>query len=123
MIKEDIGKLGNNYLSVEIQLDKLEQYARRDFLETTGIPIVPNDNPALLVKEMSEIMGVNLSPNDISIAHRLPPTKKVKDRLIVKFTRREKRGEIYRNRKRLKSNRTKDLPSVVCEPEFVAVRA
>ena len=76
-------------------MDELEQYARRDCLEITGIPVVPNDSPALLVKEMSEIMGVNLNENDISIAHRLPPTKKVKDRLIVKFTRREKRDEIY----------------------------
>ncbi|PFX34174.1 hypothetical protein AWC38_SpisGene1029 [Stylophora pistillata] len=121
LIKEDIGKLGNDYLNVEIQLDELEQYARRDCLEITGIPIVPNDNPALLVKEMSEIMGVNLSPNDISIAHRLPPTQKVKDRLIVYFTRREKRDEMYSNRKRLKSKRTEDLPSVVCQPESVAV--
>ena len=62
-----------------------------------------NDSPALLVKEMSEIMGVNLNENDISIAHRLPPTKKVKDRLIVKFTRREKRDEIYSKRKNFKS--------------------
>ncbi|CAH3142769.1 unnamed protein product, partial [Porites evermanni] len=41
---------------------------------------------------------------------------KVKDQLIVKFTRREKRDEIYSKRKNLKSKRTKDLPSVVCEP-------
>ncbi|CAH3188593.1 unnamed protein product [Porites lobata] len=66
---------------------------------------------------MSEIMGVNLNENDISIAHCSPPTKKVKDRLIVKFTRREKRAEIYSKRKNLKSKRTKDLPSMVCEPE------
>ena len=49
-----------------------------------------NDSPSLLVKEMSEIMGVNLNENDILIANRLPPTEKVKDRLIVKFTRKEK---------------------------------
>ncbi|CAH3190595.1 unnamed protein product [Porites evermanni] len=61
---------------------------------------------------MSEIMGENLNENDISIAHRLPPTKKAKDRLIVKFTRREKRDQIYSKRKNLKSKRTKDLPSV-----------
>ena len=66
---------------------------REETLKITGIPVVPNDSPALLVKEMSEIMGVNLNENDISIAHHLPPTKKVKDRLIVKFTRREKRDE------------------------------
>ena len=120
-IKEDINKLGNDGFNVEIKLDELEQYTRRDCLEITGIPVVPNDSPALLVKEMSEIMGVNLNENDISIAHRLPPTKKVKDRLIVKFTRREKRDEIYSKRKNLKSKRTKDLPSVVCEPESAVV--
>ena len=58
-----------------------------------------NDSPALLVKEMSEIMGVNLNENDVLIAYRLPPTEKVKDRLIVKFTRKEKRDEIYNKRK------------------------
>ena len=72
---------------------------RRDCLKITGNPVVPNHSPALLVKEMSDIMGVNLNENDISIAHRLPPMKKVKDRLIVKFTRREKREEIYNKRK------------------------
>ena len=117
-IKEDINKLSNDGFYVEVKSDELEQYARRDCFEIT---IVPNDSPALLVKEMSEIMGVNLNENGISIAHRLPPTTKVKDRLIVKFTRREKRDEIYSKRKNSKSKRTKDLPSVVCEPESAVV--
>ena len=93
-IKEDINKLGNDGFNVQVKLDELEQYARRDRLEITGIPVVPNDSSALLMKEMSEIMGVNLNENDISIAHRLPPTTILKDRLIVKFTRRENRDEI-----------------------------
>ena len=70
---------------------------------------------------MSEIIGVNLNENDISIAHRFTPTKKAKDRLIVKFTRKEKRDEIYSKRKNLKSKRTKDLPSMVCEPRSAVV--
>ena len=98
-IKEDINKLGNDGFNVQVMLDELEQDAQRDCLKITSIPIVPNDSPALLVKEMSDIMGVNLNENDILIAHRLPPTMKVKDRLIVKFTRREKREEIYNKRK------------------------
>ena len=98
-IKEDKNKLGNDGFNVQVRLDELEQYAQRDCLKITGIPIVPNDSPALLVKEMSDIMGVNLNEYDILIAHRLPPTTKVKDRLIVKFTRREKREEIYNKRK------------------------
>ena len=68
---------------------------------------------------MSEIMGVNLNENDVLIAHRLPPTEKVKDRLIVKLLEKRrawKRDEIYSKRKNLKSKRTKDLPSAVWEP-------
>ena len=49
----------------------------------------------MMVKEMSEIMGENLNENDISIAHRLPPTRKVKDRLIVKFTLNLRSGPIW----------------------------
>ena len=101
-IKEDyisVNKLGNDGFNVEVKLDELEQYAQRDCLKITRILVVPNDSPGLLEKEMSDIMGVNLRENDISIAHRLPPMKKVKDRLIVKFTRREKREEIYNKKK------------------------
>ena len=75
-IKEDISKLGNDGFIVEVKLDELQQSARRDCLEITGILVVPNDSPALLVKEMSEIMGVNLNENDISIAHRLRRRRK-----------------------------------------------
>ena len=98
-IKEDINKLGNDGFNVQVRLDELEQDAQRDCLKITSIPIVPNDSPALLVEEMSDNMGVNLNENDILIAQRLPATKKVKDRLIVKFTWREKREEIYNKRK------------------------
>jgi hypothetical protein len=50
--------------------------------------------------------------------HRLPSTKKVKDRLIVKFSRRVKKHEIYTSRKNLKSKRIKDLPSIAENPVF-----
>ena len=106
----------DNY-NIGAKLDELEQYTRRDCLEITGIPIVLDDNPSQLVREMSEAIGVQLAENDISVAHRLPPTKKVKDRLIVKFTRREKRDEVYKKRRQLKSKRTKDLPTVARQPK------
>ena len=60
-IKEDINKLSNDGFNVQVRLDELEQDAQRDCLKITGNPVVPNDSPALLVKEMSEIMGVNLN--------------------------------------------------------------
>ena len=63
-IEENISNLGSNDYRVEVKLDELEQYARRDCLEITGIPVVPNDDLALLVRETSD-----LDVNDISIAH------------------------------------------------------
>ena len=120
-IEENINNLNKDDYDLLVKLDELEQYARRDCLEITGIPVVPNDNPAILIQEASKIIGVNLETSGTSIAHLLPPSKKVKDRIIVKFAQRAKRDEIYSKRKHLKSKRTKDLPSVACEIESDAV--
>ena len=65
-IEENISNLGTDDYRIEVKLNELEQYARRDCLEITCIPVVPNDNPALLVRETSD-----LDVNDMSIAHRL----------------------------------------------------
>ena len=46
-IKEDINKLGNDGFKVEVKLDELKQYVRRDCLEITGILVVLNNSPAL----------------------------------------------------------------------------
>ena len=120
-IEKNVNNLGKDDYDLLVKLDELEQYARRDCLEITVIPIVPNDNPALLIQETSKIMGVNLEASDLSIAHHLPSSKKEKDHIIAKFTQRAKRVEIYSKRKNVKFKRTKDLPSVACKIESDAV--
>ena len=75
----------------EIAIDDVQQYLRRDCLEVVGIPRVPQDNPIQLVQEVGSLIDVDIGVNDISTAHRLPDTKKVKNRIIVKFVRRDKR--------------------------------
>ena len=44
--------------------------------------------------------------------HRLPGTKKLKNRIIVKFVRRDTREKVYKKRASLVRKSTKDLPSV-----------
>ncbi len=83
-------------------LNEVQQYLRRDCLEIAGIPIVPLDDPNSLVSEVCSAMDIELQNDDISIAHRLPSTTKVKDRIIVKFVKRSKRDEIYKHRSKLK---------------------
>lgn len=98
-----------------VSIDELQQYQRRDCLEIIGIPSLPNDKPKELVKELGSILGVAINDNDISTAHRLPSTKKIQDRIIVKFVRRDKREEIYKARKLLLGKLTDCLPSVNAE--------
>ena len=93
-------------------LDATQQYLRRDCLEITGIPVIPLENPNRLVVELSSALDIDLNEQEISTAHRLPPTKKVKERIIVKF---DKRNEIYKQRSKLHGKDTSCLPSVAAE--------
>ena len=91
------GEVYNNMVSV----DEMQQYLRFDCLEITGIPVVPLDDPCNLVAEVCEILNVGLDENDISVAHRLRAMKNTKDRIIVKFVKRSKRNEVYKQRSKL----------------------
>lgn len=96
---------------IECSLDETQQYLRRDCLEVTGVPITSQNNPNQIVKEIGSLIGVEIEDSDIATAHRLPDTQKVKNRLIVKFLRREKREEVYKKRKNLVGKNTSHLPS------------
>lgn len=65
-----------------------------------------------LSKEIGSLIGVEIKDSDIVVAHRLPDSQKVKNSLIVKFLRREKRDEVYKKRKNLVGKNTSHLPSV-----------
>lgn len=117
-INTEVGCVRNDIYDIQLRLDANEQYGRRDTLEIQGIPDIADDNPTQLVIETARLIDVELEPNDISIAHRLPSKNSRRQRnIIVKFTRRVKRDEVFNARKKLKSKRTKDLPSVQIQSE------
>jgi hypothetical protein len=60
-------------------------------------------------------MGVEITQEHISTAHRLPSTRKVKERFIVKFVHRDTKDEFYKKRSKLAGKKSKDLPSVANE--------
>ena len=93
-------------------IDEVQQYSRRDCLEITGIPILPEENPKQLIKEIGTLIDVNVEDANLAAAHRLPDTKNVKHRLIVKFVHRDKREEMYKKRRNLIGKNISNLPSV-----------
>ena len=67
-------------------MDNIEQYLRCDCIEITGI--VSQDNPKQIAVELGEMLGIEVTEHHISIAHRLPPTRKIWNQIIVKFLHR-----------------------------------
>ena len=72
----------------------------------------PVDNPKQLVLEVSSLIGVEMDASHISTAHRLPDTKKTKNRIIVKFVHRDKREEMYKKRGKLAGKKASQLPTI-----------
>jgi hypothetical protein len=111
-INNQLTDLKFNLNELEYEVDDTQQYLRRDCIEITGIPKLENEDPTKLIKELCNNMSVTLKDDDISIVHRLPDTKKVKNRLIAKFVRREKKDEIYNEKKKCQGKSVNTLPSV-----------
>ena len=91
-------------------VEEQEQYLRRDCLVISVIPKTPEENTEEIVKEVATLMDVDLDDSDISISHRLP-TKSASScpNIIIKFTRRVCRDNIYRQRKILNDYTTSDV--------------
>ena len=109
---DQISKLQEADYGKDCAIDVMQQYLRRDCIEITDIPVLPLDNPKQLVLELGSLIGVGISEDQISTAHRLPDTKKVKNRIIANFVQRE---EFYKKKKNLIGRKSSLLPSVQAE--------
>ena len=96
-----IDKQDQSLYRVECALHETQKYLRRDCLEINGVPISSYANPNQLVKQVGSLAGVEIDDRHIAAAHKLPDSKNVKNRLIVKFIQRDKKEELYKNRKNL----------------------
>ena len=87
----------------KFELDKLEQYGRRDNIKIFGIPPEENENTNQLVVDLAADIGVSISSNDISVSHRLPGGRNDRPKpIIVKFVRRDTKSSIMKRKKELK---------------------
>ena len=50
---------------IDSSIDEMQQYSRRDCLEITGVPVLPDDNPKQLVKEIGSLIGVEIDDSHI----------------------------------------------------------
>lgn len=109
VLKQRVNELQNSITVIDNDCEGLKQYLRRDLLEVHGIPQNLEEKTDDLVQHVAELAEINLDASDISISHRLPAKRGKTAAIIVKFTRRKVRDNIYNNRYKLRGKTTSDL--------------
>ena len=119
-LQDAVAQSNKQLALTSIQLDSREQYGRRENLEIHGVPLSINEDSKKIIPKVAKRMNVQLGSCDISTAHRLFnytdrtffPSKEKNQRrekshpppIIMRFANRDKRNEIYSERKLMKSN-------------------
>ena len=96
-----------------LKLDELEQYTRKENVRIDGLPETGcNEDTADEVVKLARKVGVTITKNDTSVAHRLPGNRSSgKPRsIIAKFVRRMIKTEFMRKKSNLRSD-TGSVPS------------
>ncbi|KAK3895532.1 hypothetical protein Pcinc_000770 [Petrolisthes cinctipes] len=94
-----INELENKIINLEITIDDVDQYERRDTVIISG-PSLPhestNENPCdLIVNTIKHHLHVNMTHADINVAHRIGRKTQGKTRpIIVKLQNRIKKSEL-----------------------------
>ena len=115
ILQKTLNKLDISLKSVTKANNDLEQYTRRECVEIRGVPQKPDESTNTIVKEVGKAVGVEITDIDISVSHRLPPSKLYKNRkpgpppIIVKFVRRDTKDAFYEARMKLKDMTSKAL--------------
>ena len=119
LLKEEILNLSNQLHVQKESINDVEQYIRRECLEISGIPQLPQEDTNEIVIKVGKLIGVNVGKADISVSHRLPTKVSYSNtvsrgrafppKIIANFVRRDIRDQFYAGRKRLKNKTTSDL--------------
>ena len=86
------------------QLDRMEQYTRRDNIIIKGVSYSDNENTNDIVMKLANDAGVELSKDDISTSHRLGATRdnSKPSPIIVRFSKRDKKIELMKKKKNIR---------------------
>ena len=104
-----VESLETKVLKLEEKVDDTDAYERRDTVVLSGdaLPVAqPNENCSRIVcEQIRQNLHINLSPNDVSVCHRLGSTSSGGSRtMIVKFCRRDLKREVLKGGRTVRPN-------------------
>ena len=87
------------------ELDALEQYSRRDNIKVFGVPEQTHGSSEdcnQVILDLGKKIGVEVSPGDISVSHRVRGGGDGPRPIVAKFVRRDVKSQFMKNKKKLK---------------------
>ena len=106
-LENKVENLKEHIVKMEETLDSQEQYSRRNCLLIHGSEEKNDeDTDEIVVKIITEKIGVEITKEDLDRSHRIGAKKENKKTrpIIVKFARYNKRKQVFVNRKKLKGS-------------------
>ena len=109
-VRENMARLQAKLQTQHFDLDRQEQYSRKDNVRIYGIPEPANDDTREdtndIVVKLAKDIGVIITTADLSVSHRLGRRGRGgKPRTIIaKFVRRQCKTDVMRNKKRLRDS-------------------
>ena len=108
-LKREVNELNDKVSKLEEEQENINSYSRRDCLEFHGIPQNLTENTDELIMRVTNLVGVQITLNDISISHRLPSRRRSTPPIIDKCTNRRTKDLIYQNKGKLRSRSSSDI--------------
>lgn len=99
---KELNTLKKNMQLHKFELDKIEQYSRKDNIRINGIEQNENENTNDIIKQLASDIGIAITDSDISVSHRLPGRPGSTKPIIVKFVRRDMKTQMMKNKRKLK---------------------
>jgi hypothetical protein len=107
--KKRIDNLEGYVTTLDVDLESLREYTRRDMLEIHGVPISTGENTNEIIIAIGQLLGANIKESDISISHRLSAREGFIAPIIVKFSRRDIRNAMLSKKSNLRNKSSLDL--------------
>lgn len=105
---ETVKEHSEDIIDLQVSLDNLEQYSRKNSLEFCGIPDNINMSTDQAVCKIAQAVGVELEEDEIEISHRIKQKRGSKP-ILAKFISHKTKSKIYKARTQLRSV---SIPSV-----------
>ena len=99
MLENNLKQNQKDVQSLRRQINDLEQYGRREMLEINEVPCRKQEDTNQIVTNIAQALNVELTKEDLQVSHRFSPD--ANSGIIVRFTSRRKREEMFSQRKHL----------------------